>query len=343
MELLFEEIRSKIQNSGYVLGSSVRAEAEFFHVSPAQWSRIRSGKSSPGDVVIEKVLAKFREIDPRSVDELERKFQQIRNSPIRGSSFALAYGSYSIANITDLFRRFSNSASLLLVDYRDFPQADEPEAYPEITESLIAAIKSGLSVGLFSPFGSPTSLMTKSGQIHEHFSKKMVSTNDHAFLDHMNDFIRAYTYLTTLAIKIRKFYGDIKKRTEGGEGRVVLYEADYGTEGDTQHGIPTIVASGIQSRLFYAEQLEKGIIKPSVYEWVVAAGNKNDEHLFIERSTTSLSFNAVRMQFSPIPAFFWKENPRRLPETAQELDSAYRTFGLSEFIAKEKTVKWRVP
>jgi hypothetical protein len=132
---------------------------------------------------------------------------------------------------------------------------------------------------------------------------------------------------------------ELSKKNIEIKGQIVLYEAWYKNKENKAFGaLPTIIAAGIQSRLFYTKFLEAERYETKIYEWITAP-RSND--YFIERSQKSLSVDAVKMQFNPIPAY-WEQNRKRLPEDDEQLEEAYENFGLKKLFKEEEVVEWKI-
>ena len=241
-------------------------------------------------------------------------------------------GQRFIEDIEDFFTKLSHKGSLLATDYRDLPQATLSGAYPGLIKTTIKAVKAGLCFAMFQPFGKRNFLYEK----HQRLSEQAGGIENPDLYENANQFVESYFYLINLAGKVREFYWNVKKEIKSEDkGQIVLYEAVY-TE-SPNNVIPTMVASGIQSRLFYANFPNLDKHQTKIYEWVSAA---NDKHFFIERSRVSLTPEAVKTQFNPIVAY-WEKNTR-LPETEKERKEAYKNFGIKELFGKEETVEWEI-
>jgi hypothetical protein len=342
-EIVDEFFRIYIQKNGAEAPKTVAAQADFFGISAAQMSRLKAGKSGLTDHVLEKVLNKFKKHNLGDKKKFEAELKLVQASfvpePIAKESLE---SRYSLSEgLENLFSKVASKNALLLVDYRDLPQVYPQGTHSDLVEPVINAVKEGLNIALFNPFGSPKSLL----EINAYLNKAFVDeTGGASFMEdpnrvkHVNDFFQSYGYLLSLTARIYSFYKAIcEQLTLEERKQVVLYDAGYWSDRTKNFtAIPTLTASGMQSRLFYAEYLESGSRQTKVFEWIVAAGRSGDEHLFVERSNRSLSFNAVRMQFNPIPSYFSESGS--LPDECT-IGAAYDKFGLKLFGATEQ-IRW---
>lgn len=339
---ILNEIFGKIQENGKAIPNTIAALAGEIEVSAAQLSRIKSGKSSLTDKVVEKIVGKFAE-DEEYAKTLQDKLKKIQLESITenlGISISQETtkslsGINAIDEITKLFDTLSlKEGNLLMVDYRDFPQAVSSGAYPSLVETTIKAIESGLCFAMFQPFGNRLSLLKK----HNQLSERTESIHDPNLYENANQFLSSFFYLISLASKVREFYLNVKNNLSSEKkGQIVLYEASYKENNKVFGALPSIIASGIQSRLFYTSFFDADQHQTKIYEWISAPEN---EHFFVERSKLSLSPDAVKMQFNPIPAY-WKQTTK-LPETDEQLEEAHKNFGFKKLFNEEEVVKWKI-
>jgi hypothetical protein len=343
---ILEECFAKARAAGAVIGTSTSDEAVFLGISAGHLSRIRNERVPLTDEVIAKITSAFAEGNKKYSEALREKLTRIkmlaharvktgvREKRLSSSSATSTPTKYSIENLDSLFERISSPGSLLAVDYRDLPQARKGGRYPKFGLKAAEAVKKGLSLALFQPFGSPETIFEKETLIEETLKKTnaLDKPEGKAFLD-------ACHYLLDLAVGVREFYRyvtDEANRGGGGEGSIVLYEAVRIHNGKEEIS-PSLAACGIQSRLFYAEYSDSIRSYKEVYEWVVA---HPDEDCFIQRDNLSINLAAVRTQFSPILTY-WENNKGKLP-VGEQVDKAYEEFSYP-FLGKEAKgeTRWR--
>jgi hypothetical protein len=323
-ETIWNEIFDKIRKNGELIQQTVAAEADFVKISPAQISRIKSGKSKLTDHVIEVIVKKVSEIDQEYAKTLPDKFKRVQfesikenlGLPAQNDAIDVLTGKYSIERAAELFEKLSNPRSLLCVDYRDFPQATVGAAYPILAKKAAEAVKKGLRFALFQPFGSAKSLRNMIAKLNEDLTHPKVMIT-----------MKAYLYLYELALRVEQVYKDMKAESDGGLGQIVLYEA--------QIERPLITAIGLQSRLFLADYFEGDLHQRQIFEWVTAP---NNEHFFIERSQLSLNIEAVRLQFHPIHKY-WEESEDKSLPCGPALDKAYNDYQIEQLLGG--VVKWK--
>ena len=306
---LLKEWFSGAREEGVKVGNTVGDEAAFLGVSAGHYSRIRNGKAPLSEEIINKILDRFAK------DDAEREHLRAQLIEAQGGKAATPapdMEEFSVEKNARLFDRLSRRGSLLCVDYRDLPQATPRGAYRKMAEKAGEAISMGLSFAMFQPFGRAEDILERQRQVAADFKK---------YYD-AKSLLEAYSYLAKLAIAVREVYEFMKGLAGGGaEGHIVLYEAKV---------VPSIIACGINSRLFYAEyDDEDGRHHKEVYEWVVAASHPSSKHFFIERDQNSINVTAVSQQFYPIPPY-WADNEYRLPDTDVLLKRAFESFGESE-------------
>lgn len=346
-ETVLDEILDKFPKLDKGKRITVAKFAEKAGINPTLLSRLKNNKATLTDEVKGKILACLGDgssLDQKSLaDERRDDFIDRITSSLQEVQILLNTSKKSgVIDAEKLFEKLAQEKALLIIDYRDLPQAASGGAYPDMGEKLIDAVENGLCLALFQPFGQKLSLSKKYLELYE----KIHKISERRLLDHAQGQIATYNYLFNLAIKVEAFYLDIlEKLAERSEvkGQVVLYEAAY-RDGNDWGVIPSVVAAGIQSRLFYASFLEEGQHKTRVCEWVAGS---NDEHFFIERSEKSVPWDIVLSQFNPIPAY-WKAKENRLPKNETELGAAYEEFGLQRLLAGENAseirghVKWEI-
>lgn len=333
-DTILSEIIQKYEDSP----KTVEAFAKKIEISDAQLSRIKSGKSKLSDNVIDKIRGYFETKDKEYADNLKKRLEKIRYESIKSSDISSEqYPQKNIAveQLSKLFQTMAKEGSLLIIDYRDFPIS--LTSFPELIEATVDSIKAGLNVGYFQSFGSRKSLVKKKIIILEKSLKTNIS-----LLGSAEEIANSYDYLSRLAVKVNQIYYAVKEKLVDEEKkRAILYEASYyqNEKEKDLDAIPTIVACGIGSRLFYAHYKDNNNeAKTKIYEWI---SSQNDNHYFFERSNSTLNFNAVKMQFNPIPAYWEKYG--KLPQNDTELKKAYDEFGLSKiFKGESEPVKWKV-
>lgn len=348
-ETVLDEILDKLPKTDKGKKITVAKFADETKINPTLLSRLKNSKAALSDEIIEKIigyLANGSSLDKRSLGDERKDDFVIRISTLLEEAQANLSTSNSggVKEAEKLFEKIAQEKALLIVDYRDLPQAAAGGAFPNLGEKIVGAIKEGLCMAMFQPFGKKLSLSKK----HVDLLGKIGKIADPALFEHAKQLIGSYDYLVDLATKVEAFYLNVKKHLDESEtevkGQVVLYEAAYRDGKDGWSVLPSMIAGGIQSRLFYANFLEGGQYKTKIFEWVT--GN-DDEHLFIERSKESLKWDAALPQFNPIPAY-WRTHENRLPETDDELDEAYEKFGLQGLLAgkdsidKRGPVKWEI-
>jgi transcriptional regulator with XRE-family HTH domain len=332
----FDDILSEIIQKNEDSPKTVEAFAEKIDLSDAQLSRVKSGKSKLSDNVINKIYDYFAKSNKKYANELKERLEKIKSESKNKSDINVElYPPKSIAvqELEKLFQTLSQEGTLLIIDYRDFPIS--LTSFKELIEATVSAVKAGLNVCYCQSFGNRNSLVKKKNTI----SEKSLKTNI-SLIESADEIINAYDYLSRLAVKVNKIYCAVKERLVDEEkNRVVLYEASYSQNEKDSDAIPTIVACGISSRLFYADYKDtNNESKTKIYEWI---SSQNDNHYFIERSNATLNFNAVKMQFNPMPAY-WKKYGK-LPKDNKELEKAYEEFGLGKiFEGESEPIKWKV-
>jgi hypothetical protein len=343
---ILEECFANARATGAVIGTNTSDEAEFLGISAGHLSRIRNERVPLTDEVIDKIASAFAKHDMKQREALRDRLVRVkmvsharikpsaRNKRLSTSNATSLLAKYSIENLDSLFGRLSKPESLLAVDYRDLPQARKEGRYPRFAIKAAEAVKKGLSLALFQPFGSPEKISYKEDQIKETLLKTKALDKPEA-----KSFLDACHYLFDLAVGVREFYEYVSgEANEGGEclGKIVLYEA-VRTHNGKEEATPSLAACGIQSRLFYAVYSDSIRSYKEVYEWVVA---HPDEDCFIQRDNLSLNLAAVRTQFSPILSY-WDENKKILP-VGKQVDEAYENF-INPFLGKEAKgeTRWR--
>jgi transcriptional regulator with XRE-family HTH domain len=343
---ILEEIIQKNEENIHTVGEF----ANKINVSAAQLSRIKKGKSSLSDETIDKICNFFekdkeysdslrfrlKKIQENTYSEtLKTKLEQVKNKSV---------SEISVDNYSNLLRRLSQKESLLMVDNRDFPVFLEGAKH--LDKLTINAVKEGLSIAMFQPFGSRLNLIERRNVL-EIESLKI----EQPLKKRIEEIVRAYNYLIELANKVTDLYlsfrNSINKCIDEGVpilGQVVLYEGEYksfkeikkGSFKYTKGALPSMVASGISSKLFCAHFRDSVSFQTKIYEWVTT---QEDELLFVERSNTTLEFDAVKTQFNPVFAY-WKEE-KRLPDDDEQIEKAYEEFGLKKLLGEEETISWR--
>lgn len=317
IDRLIEKSRLDLTNTSTpkTLGELAKA----IEITPTHFSRIRKGKAKLQPELAKKIASAFYKGDELNAERLvadlikaeEFRLQQEQTREIEeqaGLQLGLQAADELFISVSGLFDRLSNSESLLIIDYRDIPQATKGGHYHDLLSSVVLAISEGLNFALIQPFATKGRLqktliacIEKSDQ-SEDYAEMQVAVN----------------FLHTLAMGVRNFYREVRRelseKARSGEkvkGQICLYEA--------KREVPLLVACGIQSRLFYAVYPYNQKQRQEVYQWVV---ENNNLHRFRHRDLTSISIEAVRLQFSPIPQF-WEKN-RRLPETEKDLKEAWK-------------------
>lgn len=330
---ILDEWFSEARKAGRGVGNTVRDESLYLGVSAGHYSRLKNGKSPLSDDMLEKIIEKFGkgEAERAQLKEANRE-QFVEYDPPRARAGGRRAGrpspvsiteEFSVEEIIHLFKRLENRSSILCVDYRDLPQATPRGAYRKMAEHAGAAIRKGLCFALFNPFGSEDEIRAK---------QSLINSEAKNFYD-PEALVDAYSYLVRLAVAVREVYEYMKKLAgKDAEGQIVLYEAEV---------VPSIIACGINSRLFYAEYDDnEARHHREVYEWVVAKGSPDSRHFFIERDDISINVNAVSQQFHPIPAYWSSNEPQRLPSTDAQLEQAFRQF--SHGGKKGGKVPWKI-
>jgi len=330
---ILESAFEKARKSGEKIGKATAAEAQYIGISPAHYSRIRNARVTLSSKLIDQIVEVFAAGDSEYAGKLKDELWAARGESAQkdgGFPQRPTTDKYSVENIATLFNKLSHRNSLLVVDYRDWPQAIDQGAYPHMADKASEAINAGLCFALCQPFGSAETLFEKHNKLAEAIKEKQLHDKSQA-----RSFLSAYSYLYDLAMRVREFYEQMRKKTANGLGQIVLYEADVAN--------PVLTASGIQSRLFYADFYEdtRPRHQTKIYEWVAVLG---DEHAFVERSNLSLNIDAVKLQFNPIPAYWEtceeKNLPKRLP-SGSELDKAYEEFGTESLFGEKEEIRWK--
>ncbi len=312
-------------------------------ISAASLSRIKSEKASLTDNVIKRIYAYFKNTDPSYAENIKARLDKIKS---KAEMAGLSSGNSAVDSYAKLLKTLSQENSLLIVDNRDFPVS--LERFPQLDELTVNAVNKGLNIAMFQPFGSRANLIKRRNIL----SEKSVNIS-HYLYSNVDEIINSYDYLIRLAGTVNNLYWNFKKAiklkekqtNEEALGQIVLYEAEYTLPKDESSSrdkkyeplgaLPSLVASGIMSKLFYAYFLDSTAYQTKIYEWVSA---QNEELLFVERSNATLNFNAVKMQFNPIPAY-WKKY-EKLPIDDTELKEAYAEFGLEQLFKEKELIKW---
>ncbi|HEX8377843.1 MAG TPA: hypothetical protein VF602_08485 [Pedobacter sp.] len=330
LSLILNEIIQKNENSP----KTMEFFAKEIGISNAQLSRIKSKKSPLSENVINKIYEYFVRTDKKYALELKERLNKIREEEkvFVYDSKVILTGNTAIDNYARLLEKLSQQNSLLIVEYRDFPVS--LGRFPHIIELSVEAIRNGLCIGLFQPFGSREALYKR----HNLFGEKSSKLTEPNKFKNADKIVNSYDYLIRLAGEVNNLYQSLKnKLTHDAKGQVVLYEAEYQNEKKVMGALPSIVASGINSKLYYASFLDSTGYQTKIYEWISTI---NDEFLFIERSNTTLNFNAVKMQFNPMITYW--EQKKRLPETEKEINEANKEFSLKTLFGVDEPVKWKL-
>jgi hypothetical protein len=295
---VLEECFVEARRRGKDFDSTNAAEAEFLEVSPALLSRIKTGTSRLTNAKIKQFAERFAGEDKDYREQIENELVLSREALIEIASQASSPAIKLISEVRELFQHVSNSKSIILIDYRDLPQATEEGEYSMLADEVARAIAGGLKVGMFQPFGTV--------EDHEADLIKLINEGEP---------LEARQYLHKLAKEVRKAYREIKEKVKDfasgeGEGQIVLYESE--------DLLPT-VACGISSRIFYVNYLDESTGRrcKQIYQWV--AGRDDDDH-FIKRDDVSVDADAVGQQFQPVTDFATKV--WRLPENNDQLKKA---------------------
>jgi hypothetical protein len=310
--------------------------ANKIEISAASLSRVKSDKAALTDNVIKKIFEYLATNNLEYANNIKERLEKVRpkQNMLEHSSGNVAIDSYA-----KLLKKLSQENSLLMVDNRDFPVS--LDRYPYLDDLTVDAVNKGLNIAMFQPFGSRSNLIKRRNLL----SEKSVSVA-HDLYGNVDEIVNAYDYLIRLASRVNNLFWNFKNAIESKEkatgqkalGEIVLYEAAYHITSDENaplEALPSVVAGGIMSKLFYASFLDLTTYKTKIYEWVSA---QNDELFFLERSNETLNFNAVKLQFSPIPPYW--EKYKRLPKTEKQLVEAYTEFGLEELFQEKELVKW---
>lgn len=347
----FGSILNEIIQKNNDSNKTVEFFAKEIGISNAQLSRIKSKKSTLSDNVINKIYVYFLQFDKIYANALKERLGKIKSEgkpTLEKNSNLIFAGNSAIDKYARLLENLSQENSLLLVDNRDFPVS--LERFPHLDDLTIDAVNKGLSIAMFQPFGSRAGLIKKRNLL----SAKSVDVS-YDLYSSVDEIVNSYDYLIRLASSVSNLYWKFKnaihslEQKTGGKalGRIVLYEADYflpmegnsKSKDENEHfgALPSLVASGIMSKLFYAHFLDSTAYQTKIYEWVSA---QNEELFFVERSNLTLNFNAVKMQFNPIPAY-WKKY-KEIPQTNDQLKKAYLEFGLETIFKEKEFVKWNI-
>ncbi|HMS39207.1 MAG TPA: hypothetical protein PKE69_03200 [Pyrinomonadaceae bacterium] len=334
---ILEEI---IQKYGEIETSvaTVAAFAEKSGVSPAQLSRIKMNKTSLTDNVINKIYEYFSNKDKEYADNLKQRLAAIKknsSATVKTKTDFEETENSATESYSNLIKKLSQEGNLLMLEYRDFPVTFALS--PKIMELSVNAIKSGLCVALFQPFGSREDLYER----HNFLARRSSKIKDPNLFEIADRIVNSYDYLIRLAGKVNRLYKAIRDQLEPQEkGQIVLYEAVYKYQKENKEilgALPSIAAGGISSKMLYAEISGSEQNQTKVYEWTSIP---NDNFLFMERGNTTINFNAVKMQFSPIPTYW--EKYKKLPDTPTKLNEAYAEFGFLKLFGEEETVKWKI-
>jgi plasmid maintenance system antidote protein VapI len=298
-------------------------------ISAASLSRIKSEKASLTDNVIKRIYDYFSGSDKEYADSLKERLEKIKS---KADLSTILTGNSAIDEYAKLLKKMSREGNLLIVDYRDFPVS--LARFPHIIDLTVEALQSGLCVALFQPFGSREALYKRHNLLGEK-SSKLTKPNEYKNADKI---VNSYDYLIRLAGEVSNLYGSMKNKLNSeAKGQIVLYEAEYKDAKKNSGALPSIVAGGINSKLYYAQFLDVSGYQTKIYSWI---STTNEDFLFIERSNTTLNFNAVKMQYNPIYAYW--EQEKKLPETEEELNEANKNFGLKALFDEEDSVKWKI-
>ena len=285
-------------------------------ITPTHFSRIRKGKAKLQEEQAKKIANLFYRGDEINIQRLVSELLKAvevhaleQTEEQTGLKLSLLAADELFDSVSSLFGRLCNPDSLLIVDYRDLPQAAKGGHYHDLTDAVVNAVKEGLHFAMVQPFGTIDKLQ-----------KSLIDCIMKS--DQSDDYVeaqKAFSYLYNLSTSVRTFFRNVNRQLkemerdgEKIEGQICLYEAN--------REAPLLISCGIQSRLFYAAYPYNHKQREEIYQWIVEQSNL---HRFRHRDLTSISTEAVKLQFSPIPQF-WEKNNHRLPETADELKEAWK-------------------
>lgn len=334
MEIIEREFNNARQK-GLSIGKNAADEAKHLNISSPYLSRLRNERVPLTQEVIQKIIVAFD--DYSDSEQLHAELNELITKQTHSYKIASENsvfdesGKYTMEKAEEMFEKLSGEKSLLCVDYRDFPQANEDGAYPELAIKAGKAVKNGLCLALFQPFGNLDNLYLMKDKFEE--CERENSSKNFELSIRAKRFKKSYLYLIELASEVREVYKRMKKSAGGdSENRIVLYES--------ANPCPNITGIGIQSRLFLANYYDGQQRFDKIFEWIAVEGNK---HYFFERWDKSISATALYAQFNPIPTY-WENNDRKLPTTKKELETAYTNFGLDSILGKQnvKEMKWEI-
>jgi hypothetical protein len=321
---IFDESLTSARARGLFEGTTNADEADFLGVSPALLSRLKGNKAALTDARIKSIAEKLAGGDESYREQIERELFFSRDEAKPATSSSVSRASLLMSSVEDLFRRISNSDSLLCVDYRDLPQTIDGGEYPTLADEAAKAIANGLHLAMFQPFGSVEE--RELDLIEAVRSGRPLSGRE--YLLRLAKSVRtAHQKIKTLAEEIIK--KDVNKNTKRGD--IILYEAPE---------ILPVTGCGINSRLFFVLGVdEAGRHDKQIYQWV--DGRDDDDH-FIRRDGNSINKEAVSEQFFPITAHWTKH--KKLPKTdgelrdaIKEIESNYSNAGSSKKSSSKKT------
>jgi hypothetical protein len=299
---------SYLEKAGKTKKTTTIEQANALGISAGHWSQLKNGKVRLTDNVISKMA---KRLAAQAVAKEEDVIRELTFSRDAAKHERLPSSGEIFDAVEDFFSKVSNDDSLVCVDYRDFPQTTKDGPYPSLGKKAAEAIANGGSFAMFQPFGSAE------GQ-----QKKLIFTLDNKRPP------EGHMYLLRLANEVRKVFGDIKHAAEklaGGRERIqdkiVLYEAKEAL---------SLPACGISSRMLYANYMEDERRNEKVYQWIAGM---NDRDYFIERSTSSISLDAIAQQFDPIFTFWSKK--KHLPRTDKHWKEATKD-------SVDQELKWEV-
>lgn len=330
-EEIWKDFRIFLQKHG-VRNISSESIAKLTLISSGQISRLRSKKISLTDKLIGKIVEVAEKHDEKYSENLRRTLEELQAHQIQNklnesqtSRIFAEDPTDAIQRIEELFDRLANAKkALLCVEFRDLPKAG---VMPRFAELASEAVRKGLCLGMFQPFG----LWEKLLEMEALYLKESLDiTKTPREIEIANMRKLAYVELSSIANTVRSVYKDILRHLKNGEhkGSVVLYEAERKSA--------SLTAVGVQSRLFYTRyQTKDKDWESKVYDWVYS---QRDTGFFVERNVSEVSREIVRAQFHPISTTWGFDNKYKLlinEGSETSLDTASRLMN------KDRDVQWK--
>jgi transcriptional regulator with XRE-family HTH domain len=280
-------------------------EAKSIGISAAQLSRIKNGKSSLTNKVINLIAEKYGN-DEQSRQRIKEKLAGAR---VRDSAKISVSNENSVEEFHQkFFQTDPELTRLICFSYREMPESINKGKHPEYIEKGSVEVKNAenFSCALFQFFGPKERIKDKILEAYEAEDK---------------DARKAWEYIYEIADAIHEVFGRVKAQMGNIPGRVVLYESLE---------VPLLKDCSLHSRLMYSEELV-GKDSKNIRIVQLLTGNDTRQH-FVECTTESGFQIAVAAQFYPI-LDCWRASEGRLPKTENEV---------KEVLGKNIKCRWNI-